>query len=430
MEKIAAFALVLLISTTMTTFSCKHKNETGFNQNNSVGSESLTTAIRKYETLHSRCFSLGIVDDLLRPVHVVADMNCKYIYINIDQSGLGNRMMTLISFFLLGLLTDRAIILQSHEYKLDELFCQPFNGSEWNIPDTFNFNQITSQPWPNQHLKYGDDTLRLNWHRWADADFTEEPWLKDRQIWYIEQSELYLVPIFFLNSAFEEALLSWFPNYNVAAPLTQYLFHPQDTIWDQVITSYTNRDTSRVSLGIHMRWRDGNPLPANCLDAEFRNDMAPVDVFVASLIPYNDPNSPLLFWVKKQKLWTVYHKYHDFFEMHNQQQVITVIHDMWLLSITDRVILSGTSTFSYVIQALRNQPHQTMYLDPTHNSWENVHCIKMQSQEPCCHNCGNLVFSDHNQLDTSGRFMRCEDYARGAKLIVPVPKDVPDETML
>lgn len=401
--------------------SCKHRHENRFHQNSRHENSVLKEALYSYEALHAHCYSRGIISELIQPILSKDDIKCKFIYVETDQSGLGNRMLTIVSYFLLGMLTDRVLLLKSNDYNLDELFCQPFKSSNWLVPVTFQFQEVIDLDPSSSDikLKYGDNGLNDQWEIFSSeslfSNTSDSRNVAIRQIWYIEHGEQYLIPTFFQNIAFQSKLNLWFPNRNVATPLIRYLFHPQDSIWEDIVSTYTNRNSSRFSLGVHLRWSDVRDPSDDCFDKV----PSEADVFISSLGKYEQNNLPL--WMRPQlwadsssRNWTLHQKYAPGGEAHNQQQAVTAIHDMWLLSLTDKTILAATSTFSYIIQSLRGKP---LYMFHSNFHGGPDTCVKFKSHEPCCHSCASLLFETYNQT-VGDRFMRCEDIHVGAKLIV------------
>lgn len=394
--------LLIFAGLFQTTIPCLHKNEKRFHQNAPIKNQHLRDSLRRYETLHNRCHSFGIVEDLMRPLTSESDINCKYIYVFIDVSGLGNRIMTILSYFLLAMLTDRVLLLQSHEYKLNDVFCQPFEGSDWIVPDTISPDQIQKIEMPVSNLKLYMHQAQ-NFELWVSEGLNNITSVGKAQILYISGGEQYFIPTLFLNPLFIDRLNQWFPDYDVATPLIRYLLHPQDPIWLDIVESYTNRDMSRMSVGFHMRWQNAH-VTADCVE-----DIPEVaDLFVSSLRHYGDEP-----WLHHSKNWTVYQKYYPALEIHNQDQVSTVVHDMWLLSLTDKIVISPTSTFSYVIQALRGHPllmffHADGINRHAHGEKEPPICKMMVSHEPCFHMGGRFIFKYVNET-IDHRFMRCED---------------------
>jgi xyloglucan fucosyltransferase len=99
----------------------------------------LVERLRRYEARHRRCgpsrplFKEAV--EHLRSGHNAARSECQYV-VWTPFNGLGNRMLSLGSTFLYALLTDRVLLVHAPQ-EFDGLFCEPFPGSSWIIPDDF-----------------------------------------------------------------------------------------------------------------------------------------------------------------------------------------------------------------------------------------------------------------------------------------------------
>lgn len=404
--------------------SCKYREESRFKThgtNAPNGSSGLLAALERYENIHASCHRKGIIKDLLRPIIAATQIDCRYIYIDIDQSGLGNRIMVILSYFLLALLTDRVLLLKSNEYIIDEIFCQPFKNSDWLIPRDFNFFERIQLTFPVDKFKYVDNFLHNQWVIFSEGNVTDpDSSLHQRQIWYLIQNEQYIIPSFFRNPSFYSKLLNWFPDRNVATPLTHYLLKPADAIWDEIVDSYLQRNQDHLSLGLHLRY-GFNIKDPDC----FRNIPEYADIFMASPQDLSHMKPSSFYEVYGVNGWKINQKYKEMGdEKHDMNQAIAAVHDIWLLSLVDKVILSARSTFSYVIMSLRGEA--CLYYHGVHQLGPGK-CIMFTSHEPCCHSCGWLFFptpEDKATVEVAGEFMSCEDISSddprlgGTKLVV------------
>jgi hypothetical protein len=59
-------------------------------------------------------------------------------------------------------------------------------------------------------------------------------------ILYIHEFEQYLIPLLFVNKNkhIQDKLHHWFPNKNVATVLINWLLHPQNDIWSEIVKSW------------------------------------------------------------------------------------------------------------------------------------------------------------------------------------------------
>lgn len=66
-----------------------------------------------------------------------SDDKCQYLFIQMDPgSGLGNRLLGIVSGFLYALITNRALLTDPNE-DVWHLLCDPFYNSSWFLPNTF-----------------------------------------------------------------------------------------------------------------------------------------------------------------------------------------------------------------------------------------------------------------------------------------------------
>ena len=286
----------LIIADEKSTKVCKHRLDRRFHQNPPIENKLLRDVITNYEEHHANCYKLNDGDFTKEFTKEHKHMKCKYIIFKLDSSGLGNRVMGILSFYLMALLTDRVLLLTSHEYDITEVFCQPFPNSDWFIPMSFDLNTHQSKfERPDMyHYAYG-----LN--------------VKDSHhpVIYIDSCEIYIVPVLFVNKHqdIQDRLHHWFPTKNVATVLIKYLLHPQNDIWEDIVHSWliNTRKGSEMTLGLQFRWGYIEPEKSTCL-----KDIPDENVFayVASL------GGAASGVQNAHKNWTVYQKYADGAEKH------------------------------------------------------------------------------------------------------------------
>ena len=82
---------------------CLHRDEQRFRQNPLIYNAELKNALLRYNEIHKQCYQY-IEKEILTPIHdmnKLYEMKCKYIILNIDIAGLGNRLMTILTYFLM-----------------------------------------------------------------------------------------------------------------------------------------------------------------------------------------------------------------------------------------------------------------------------------------------------------------------------------------
>jgi xyloglucan fucosyltransferase len=98
---------------------------------------------------------------------------------------------------------------------------------------------------------------------------------------------------------------------------------------------------------------------------------------------------------------------------------------MYLLSMTDRIVTSGWSTFGYVGSALGGLTPYLM-MRPVHRNVPDTRCVRAMSMEPCAQGpayfeCSRKEYKE--VLHTNNmvpHVQACEDMAWGLKLTEPI----------
>ncbi|VAH39535.1 unnamed protein product [Triticum turgidum subsp. durum] len=189
-----------------------------------------------------------------------SDTECSYI-IWTPVEGLGNRILSTASAFLYALLTDRVLLVHHPADDLNDMFCEPFPGSNttWVLPEEGfpiqgikGLNVRTREslgnalgrgegsrdppaPWLYVHLQtdYKPDDRRFF------CDDGQETLRGVR--WLVLRSDNYVVPGLFFLRRYEEELVRLFPRRDtVFHHLGRYLFHPSNTVWGMATRYYSS----------------------------------------------------------------------------------------------------------------------------------------------------------------------------------------------
>jgi hypothetical protein len=382
---------------------CKHRYETRFNQNPFIANTYLRKALRRYELLHTNAInSMNIVDDLLE-----TDPNkvkYKYILADISHCGLNNRLISIISLYLISLLTDRILLIYSDSFGVDEIFCQAFEYSDWIFPVTVPWDSIKNLALnsPCKAISYSEEPFT---HHVSTEDIvaTNHHW-KDTQILHFFNGEHYFVPLLFANPYLKEKLHFLFPSLNVATTIGTYLFHPRDYLWDEILETYYHLKTiSPVSaplVGIQFRhgFKDATQPEVQCIPTANNSfgHQQPwpknTAVFISSMYPITLNDFHLNGFLDAE--WNVYQRYADLHESHELNATVHALHDVWLLSMTDVTILSHSSTFDYMAAAFKGSAgyygynHKMVSCEPPHQissfypGYANLMCSRPVSHEP------------------------------------------------
>ncbi|CAI9112096.1 OLC1v1012473C1 [Oldenlandia corymbosa var. corymbosa] len=429
-------------------------------------SSHLISALRSYEALHKRCGPY--TESYNKTVRYLDSMEfnsstnteCKYV-VWTPRDGLGNRIITLASTFLYALLTKR-VLLVDRRVHVSDLFCEPFPENSWLVPSDFpiidEFDKLNKQysmsygnmlknnlvpgpknasslikPFVYLHVvhDYDDDDKRF----FCDDDHTflqEVPW-------HILKSNIYFVPSFFMMPIFQQHLDLLFPEKDtVFYFLGRYLFHPTNMIW-KAITRYYNAYLARADerIGIQVRVFETEPDPfapymEQILDCVFTENVLPqVNLALESLSGHssNRTKAVLVTSLSSKYYKTLKNMYDEHptetgemvqvfqpsheVEQHTEKEVhnMKAWAEMYLLSLTDKLVTSSKSTFGYVAQGLGGMKPWILYRPEEYKS-PNPACQRAKSMEPCFQATPDHDCKTRNWLDT-GKVLpyvrHCED---------------------
>lgn len=428
----------------------------------------LISRLRSYEALHKRCGPHTepynkTIEQLKKSGKQTGPSDCNYV-VWISFSGLGNRILTLASAFLYSLLTNR-VLLVDRGVDINDLFCEPFPDVSWLLPTDFplasrfsHFDQKSVHSYGNMvknNILEVDSTLPFVYlhlvHDYGDHDKLffcdqDQSFLK-RVPWLVMKTDNYFVPSLFLIPSFEEELRNLFPEkQTVFHFLGRYLFHPTNQVWGLVTRyyqSYLAKSDERI--GIQIRVFDTGVGP-------FQHvlDQILACTLNENLLPKINRQEHIIGTPGKQKSKAVlmtslssgyFEKIRDMYweyptttgdfigiyqpshEQHqqteNQMHNIKAWAEMYLLSMTDKLVTSSWSTFGYVAQGLGGLKPWILY-KPENSTAPDPPCHQAMSMEPCFHappfyDCKKKIGVDTGALVPHVR--HCEDMSWGLKLV-------------
>lgn len=366
---------------------CLHKKETRFNQRIPIESPALRVVLKRYEELHKEATTTENIKEVFLSADSPDKVKYKYVYMQQGSSGLGNRLISILSGFLFALLTDRVLLIKSMDYDFNSLLCQPFHNSSWILPEGIEINKISDK------IKRGGSAGGGQYGNMKEPDYIRE--LKNVPLYYMIDSEQYFMPYIFGNLEFKERLEKWFPSKNVGTVLGKYLFHPRDDIWQEVLESFQSKPALGHSLGMQVRTQSNWNQQLSCF-GDIPNESY---IYIASLGNIKDNLK------KINPTWIITQKYSEGSQVNDLNQVKHALYDIFLLSLTDRCAISAHSTFGYLIMALKGS--MCIFSKDTGES-KDPPCYMPNSHE-ICHHLGqksvvNKVF--HNNTYTDG----CRDW--------------------
>ncbi|XP_078157521.1 galactoside 2-alpha-L-fucosyltransferase-like isoform X1 [Carex rostrata] len=457
----------LLASSGFDDQSCLSRYRTAFYRRNTPNKPSrhLVQRLRAQESLQKRCgpgtsHYQKAVEQLRSGQSSNLDPGCNYL-VYISWGGLGNRILTVASAFLYSLLTNRVLLVDRGK-DINDLFCEPFPETSWLLPLDFplknrlaNFSVKSEESYGNMIKK----KVRVNEanfvylhldHTYNDEDklfFCEEDQRTIQNArWLILRSDVYFVPSLFLNSLFEDELDRLFPEKDmVFHHLGRYLFHPTNAVWGLITryyNSYMAKAEERVGIQVRVFEVESGPFQhvldqiISCTQNEgllpktVSHEIVPPAItsksksvlFTSLNIEYFEYIRNM-YWENPTSTGEIVSVYQPSYEGYQQSEKKNhnkkAWAEMYLLSLTDKLVTSGWSTFGYVAQGLGGLKPWIMYR-PVNRTVPNPPCQRDMSMEPCFHtppfyDCKKKQWADTGNLVPHVR--HCDDISWGIKLV-------------
>lgn len=218
-------------------------------------SSHLITKLRRYEERHKRCAPKATKMSQNGSNSKPELGDCQFV-IWIANSGLGNRMITIISAFVYALLTDRVLLLDHSGTDFDGLYCEPFPGTSWLLPENYDYNWINDMTWENKHKlgsylnATGNGTipnpvpnnyifvnLMHDYDEYDKRFFCNkvQQQLRGVPLMYW-RSNNYVVPGLHFDPSFHRELDLMFPQRDtVFHHMVRYLFRPSNLMWGSIL---------------------------------------------------------------------------------------------------------------------------------------------------------------------------------------------------
>ncbi|XP_010527933.1 PREDICTED: fucosyltransferase 2 [Tarenaya hassleriana] len=431
----------------------------------------LLSKLRSYEELHRRCgpgsrpYAKAAAG--LKHAGGSEAEGCKYVVL-MSFSGLGNRIISIASAFLYAILTDRILLVEGGE-QVSDLFCEPFPETSWLLPLDFpllaqfsKFGQDspdcygnmlkrklvnTSSVSPPSHLY-----LHLS-HDYSDHDkmffCQEDQSFLENVPWLIMRTNNYFVPSLFLIPSLENELEKLFPEKGTIFHLMgRYLFHPTNHVWGLVTRyyqAYLAKADERIGLQIRVFDEKSGVSPhvtrqiISCIQSE---ELLPKltkrepfttkpsenskhkAVLVTSLTTGYSEILKSMYWENPTVTGDVIGVHQPSHEGH--QQTEKLMHnrkawaEMYLLSLTDKLVISAWSTFGYVAQGLGGLKAWILFKPENQTTMPDPPCAIAMSPDPCFHAPPYYECKAKKGIDTGNvvpHVRHCEDITWGLKLV-------------
>ncbi|CAA7031195.1 unnamed protein product [Microthlaspi erraticum] len=429
-------------------------------------SGSLVSKLRSYEMLHKRCGPgtdayKRATEQLRHNDHITSSgAECQYV-VWTPMFGLGNRILSMVSAFLYALLTERVLLLDPRN-DITDLFCEPFPGTSWLLPlhspltdQIDSFNREHSHCYGTMLNNHAINSTTTPSHLYIDIFHDsrdhdklffcekEQAFLKNVP-WLVVKSNLYYLPALWLVPSFQTELIKLFPQKDtVFHHLSQYLLHPTNQVWGMVTRSY-NAYLARADerLGIQVRvfstpagyFQHVMDQIVSCTQREkLLPELATIEsqlvntseiqklkaVLVTSLFPEYSNELSNMFWERATSTGEIIKVYQPSGEKIQQSEKKPhdqkALAEIYLLSLTDKLVTSTRSTFGYVAQGLGGLKPWILY-EPRNSTVPDPPCVRAMSMEPCSLK-APLSPCQAQTIKISPFVRYCEDRVTGIKLV-------------
>ncbi|KAK6123192.1 hypothetical protein DH2020_043049 [Rehmannia glutinosa] len=333
---------------------------------------------------------------------------------------------------------------------LDFPLLNKFNGynqksdeSYGNVLKRNSFGNLTGpalQPYAYLHLVHDyDDQDKLFFCDQDQTYLQKIPWL-------VMKTDNYFIPSLFLIPSFEQELHSLFPDKETVFHfLGRYLFHPTNSVWGLIsryYEAYLSKADVKVGIQIRVFDRENGPFKHvldQILSCTMKEDILPklnpheriisppkqktVAVLITSLSSGYFEELRNLYWeypTATGEIIAVYQPSHEGYQQtekqnHNRKAWA----EMYLLSLTDKLVTSSWSTFGYVAQGLGGLKPWILY-KPENRTAPDPPCRRAVSMEPCFHAPPFYDCKMRRGVDTGDlvpHVKHCEDMSWGLKLV-------------
>lgn len=410
--------------------TCKYKQTSHGRYPDELESPALLASFKDYESFHavaadSEPFSEG----LQKYIHSPQDIKNRYLIFSVRtcSTGLGNRLLPLISAYLLAMLTRRVLLVDFNDYSVDEILCNPLGNSSWSFPQNVKWSKIKTadrgggsfavagidndKTYKMATLTISDrtDATTID-HLVCDGDLG----MKWRNVQIVRvMSNYYLVPALFMNPFYRKHLQALFPHHNVARQLLRYLIVPTDQIFSQVQKSLATMPEGFYGLQFrtfanHLDMKAVDQA-VKCIETTLGRGKDPT-ILVASL------NADMLVkYISDRRTWNVTYNYADGIQIPGKDQAANALHDVFVLAHARELFVSPRSTLGYLATALRGGG--AVFIPGGIHANLATDCKRDYSSEPCFHRSLSVLetlCSNHNDLglqksNLDRLFIPCQD---------------------
>lgn len=441
----------------------------------------LVKAMKEYEEYHSNCrkqeaeyesdedFGRALMGRGKNP------LACQYLVWYSPFDGLGNRLLSLVSTYVLAILTKRVLVLD-RQWPVEKLFCEPFLGSSWLLPLPVRTDLMFAEAklwneWVTDGVKAraGKDVIasphavKVVVNHDDNIKFfcpSELERLKEVQVLLILSNQYYVPGLYYTK--YRTRIEELFPDRLIFTPTGRKILNPTKKIWErasEVFYRYLKPAGHRLGLQLRTKeqpWRREKsarldkcaqrlgllppPLDRKSKGGVVFSRLPDTATFVASLkrdFYFHLKNAYVVNPREQARRVSVHRATHASEQLssdlsHNEDAII----DMWLLSFSDDLMVSRSSTFGYISSALMGKSpiflNGLLFNEEEEKNQNSEDCSFAVTPEPCFHQppwkveCpSDPAFEDPWHQEPSLR--QCDDWERGVQ-VAPL-KGVTEKSM-
>lgn len=382
--------------------TCSYKQTSGDRYPSAQTSPALLAAIREYETYHAASAQAeSFTKGLHKRVDGLQDIASRYLVFAVRScaDGLGNRVLPLVSSYLLAMLTQRILLVDFDDYPVDDILCNPLGNSSWTFPRDAKWPKIRSANRRGGLLSVseldGDQAYKLATLAISDRSDAsgigqlvcggdlQRTW-RNVQIVRVT-SNCYFAPVLFANPFYRQRLQALFPRGDVAHQLLRYLLLPTDQVHHRLQKSlapmtkghFNGLQFRTFASRLDMRLVDRALACIEEATAGAAED-ARMTLFLASLHA-----DVLARHISDRTMWNVTFNYADGVQIPGKGQAANALHDVLLLANSRHLFVSPRSTLGYVATALRGG--NVLFIPSAAQGIARAECQHESSSEPCFH---------------------------------------------
>lgn len=420
------------------------------------------SVLKEYSKLHRTCVQRmgNVTDFFLKRKHIDG---CKFVVAGVSMgSGLGNKVLTIVSALVYAVLTQR-VLLVPLTTTAPGVFCEPFEGSSWMVDPENNwtdcvrrrdlwdplatfYDKVDTRDSSEALIKptYAVSTVHTLDPQPESRFFCDTEQAQYTQVdWIHFRNNFYFVPKIFAVPSFRPLLEDIFPNRKILTHLLRTVMLPSDAVWGRVKQVHdAHFRHSNLLVGIQERYFMGKSgfdqlhttMEENVVECLKSEGLLPTTNPKLQSQVFSSPrdfDKPSVSALKPLNVTTIFitSLYQSLFERLSQDYVRTALNsgdavglvqlthagtqnfgdevdrqaltEIFCLSLTDHLVLTPLSTFGNVAQGYGGLVPWFIDLRPE----TPTPCLLAESAEVCYQLPSTRLFTCPHDADVNERFM-------------------------